>query len=809
MNLFKYIKHFLILLLITISTNISIAQTIIKGLIIDEITGDPLEFATISVYQSKDNSLIGGGTSDFDGNFEIEVTPALLTVEFSFLSYGSTKIENLDALSSSIIELGTIKLAPDVQIMDEIEVVGQKSRIQMGLDKRVFNVDADLARTGGTVTELLDNIPSVSVDVEGNVSLRGSQGVTILIDGKPSGLIGLGDAQGLQLLQSNMIESIEIITNPSARYDASGSAGIINIILKKDRQKGINAALDLNAGIPANNGAALNLNYRTSTLNLFANGGFSRRKRLGNGFSTQNFIFPDLVYTTERSNQRDRGGLNANFQFGSDWYINSKNTLTGSFLYRKGDDDNYSEVNYRDFYSGGELFSESQRIDNEKEDESTTEFNINYKRTFDKKDKVLTFDVQYQNNSEVENSAIEEVTSLQDGAAYTGDPLLQRSLNDERETRLLLQLDYVNPIGEEGKFEAGFRSTIRDLFNDYLVEEFQDNWFSLEGLSNNFEYNEDIHAVYTSYGNKYGKFSLQTGMRLEYSNIKTRLIAINDINDRNYLNFFPSVFLTYEATPQGSFQISYSRRIRRPRFWDLNPFFSFSDDRNIRSGNPNLNPEFTNSFELSHIQYGNLLTLTSALYVRATEGVIERITSVEDDGISYSRPENMSSSQDMGAEFTLSGEFRKWLNLSGNINLFRQVINGGDFGEDFNTDNFSWTGRFNARMKLWNKLNWQIMFNYRGAIDRPQGRSKAIAYFDTGLGMDVFKNKATINLNIRDVFNSRRYQYETFLDNYNSSGYFRWGVTTITLGFNYRINQDKPRDNRKGGGDGNFDGGDM
>ena len=232
MNLFKYIKHFLILLLITISTNISIAQTIIKGLIIDEITGDPLEFATISVYQSKDNSLIGGGTSDFDGNFEIEVTPALLTVEFSFLSYGSTKIENLDALSSSIIELGTIKLAPDVQIMDEIEVVGQKSRIQMGLDKRVFNVDADLARTGGTVTELLDNIPSVSVDVEGNVSLRGSQGVTILIDGKPSGLIGLGDAQGLQLLQSNMIESIEIITNPSARYDASGSAGIINIILK-------------------------------------------------------------------------------------------------------------------------------------------------------------------------------------------------------------------------------------------------------------------------------------------------------------------------------------------------------------------------------------------------------------------------------------------------------------------------------------------------------------------------------------------------------------------------------------------------
>lgn len=809
MNLFKHKNFFLTLIFLVGFTLWSPAQTFVKGLIVDENTGNPLEFATITIYQSADNSLIGGGSSDFDGSFEIEVKPTLLTIEISFLSYGSNKIENVNAKNEPIIDLGTIKLAPDVQIMEEIEVVGQKSRIQMGLDKRVFNVDADLARTGGTVTELLDNIPSVSVDVEGNVSLRGSQGVTILIDGKPSGLIGLGDAQGLQLLQSNMIESIEIITNPSARYDASGSAGIINIILKKDKQKGINAAIDLNAGIPANNGAALNLNYRTNTLNLFANGGFSRRKRLGNGFSTQNFIFPDLVYTTERSNQRNRGGLNANFQFGSDWYINPKNTLTGSFLYRKGDDDNYSEVNYRDFYSDGVLFSESQRIDNEKEDESTTEFNINYKRTFDKKDQVLTFDLQYQNNSEIENSAIEEVLSLEDGVPYNGDPLLQRSLNDESETRILLQLDYINPVGEDGKFEAGFRSTIRDLFNDYLVEEFQDNWFSLEGLSNKFEYNEDIHAMYSSFGNKYGKFSLQTGLRLEYSKIKTRLIASNEINDRKYLNLFPSVFLTFEAKPQSSFQISYSRRIRRPRFWDLNPFFSFSDDRNIRSGNPNLNPEFTNSFELSHIQYGNILTLTSALYIRSTNGVIERITSVENDGISYSRPENMTSRQDMGAEFTASGEFGKWLNLSGNINLFRQIINGGDFGEDFDTDNFSWTGRLNTRMKIWNKLNWQIMFNYRGAIDRPQGRSKAIAYFDTGLGMDVLKNKATINLNVRDVFNSRRYQYETFLDNYNSSGYFRWGVTTVTLGFNYRINQEKRRDNRRERGDEGFDGGEM
>ena len=809
MNLINYTKLFLLLSFSFCLTFIANAQSIVKGLVIDENTGDPLEFATISIYQSNDNTLIGGGSTDFDGNFEIEVPTTIITVEISFLSFGSTKIENVDTQNESIIDLGTIQLTPDVQLMDEIEVVGQKSRIQMGLDKRVFNVDADLARTGGTVTELLDNIPSVSVDVEGNVSLRGSQGVTILIDGKPSGLIGLGDAQGLQLLQSNMIESIEIITNPSARYDASGSAGIINIILKKDRKKGLNAALDFNAGIPANNGAALNLNYRTSSLNLFTNGGFSRRKRLGNGFSSQNFIFPDLVYTTERSNQRDRGGLNANFQFGSDWYINSKNTLTGSFLYRKGDDDNYSKINYRDFYSGGELFSESNRIDNEKEDESTTEFNINYKKIFDKKDKVLTFDIQYQSNGEIENSAIEEVTSLKDGQPYIGDPLLQRSLNDENETRLLLQLDYVNPIGEEGKFEAGFRSTIRDLFNDYLVEEFQDNWFSLEGLSNNFEYNEDIHAVYSSYGNKFGKLSLQTGLRLEYSNIKTRLIASDDINDRNYLNFFPSIFLTYEANPQGSFQISYSRRIRRPRFWDLNPFFSFSDDRNIRSGNPNLNPEFTNSFELSHIQYGNLLTITSAVYIRATEGVIERITSVEDDGISYSRPENMSSRQDMGAEITLSGEFGKWLNLSGNVNLFRQVINGGDFGEDFNTDNFSWTSRLNTRMKLWDRLNWQIMFNYRAPIDRPQGRTKGIAYFDTGLGMDILKNKATINLNVRDVFNSRKYQYETFLDNYNASGYFRWGVTTVTLGFNYRINQDKKRDDRRNGGDNGFEGGDM
>lgn len=779
-------------------------QALLRGKVMDEATDQPLEFATVTVLAKDSEDLITGGTTDIDGNFEIPAPIGTYDIKVDYLSFLPTTIEDVTISEDNPeVDLGTITMSPDAQVIEGVEVVGEKSQLQIGLDKRVFNVGKDLSRVGGSAADLLDNIPSVVVDGEGNISLRGSQGVQILIDGKPSGLIGIGDAQGLQLLQSNMIESVEIITNPSAKYQAEGTAGIINIILKKEKKEGINGSFDLNTGWPHNHGAAANINVRRNWINLFGNFGVNYRERLGGGNTFQQFFRPDTTFFTELDRDRTRTGFGFNTQVGADIYLNSSNILTTSFLYRQGEDDNFNTTIYRDYDEAFILDDITERVDNEKEDESTVEYNLNYRRTFDKEKQELTVDIQYQNNNEVESSDIEERLVDEMMRPIGTDPLLQRSLNDEGERRLLVQADYTHPLGKEGRLEAGYFSTFRHIDNEYRVEE-QDEageWQLLENFSNIFDYDENIYALYTTAGNKFGRFSIQGGLRAEFSDIRTELEETNEVNDRTYLNLFPSVYLGYELPADQNVQVSYSRRIRRPRFWDLNPFFSFSDNRNIRSGNPDLDPELTDSYEITYLKYWDNVSISSSAYYRHTTDVIDRITRLLNDSTTLSRPENLLEEDNFGLEMIVSSDFGKWWKLNGSFNFFRSITDGGNLGEEFSADTYAWTGRINSRMTFWKKLDFQLMFNYRGPQLRPQGERKAIAYLDAGLSMEILKGKGNLNLNVRDVFNSRRYRFITDIEDLYSEGDFRWSVRTVTLGFTYRLNQnDKRGGGRRGGG---------
>ncbi len=803
------------LLLLMLPTCLLFAQqserAVITGMVTDESTGEPLAFANVSVLSPETMELQFGGTTEIDGAFEIPVRPGVYTVKVQFLSYREVVIKDVTVSEESPRkDLGQIGLEPNVQMMSEVEVVGEKSRVQMGLDKRVFNVEKDLSNTGGSVTDLLENIPSVSVDVEGNVALRGSQSVRILINGKPSGLLGVGENDGLQLLQSNLVKSVEIITNPGARYDAEGSAGIINIILKKQENRGVNGSFDVQTGYPHNHSLGVNLNLRRDFVNLFGNLGVSYRQRNGGGGSNQNFLFTDTTYFTERDRDWDRTGFNGNVQVGADFFLGKETTLTTSFLFREGRDNNESSTFYRDFDADRRLVETSIREDDENEDEYTLEYNLAFEKKFEDKDHKLTADIQYQDNSEVEDSDILEQVLTSERTTPGADILQQRSLNDESERRMLIQADYVRPSGKDGKFEAGYRSTLRRVDNDYLVEEFNDASKAFETiteLSNVFDYNENVHAVYSSYGNKIGDWSFQVGLRGEHTDIRTELVETNEVNNRDFFNLFPSAFLTYEFSSGNNMQVSYSRRIRRPNFWLLNPFFSFSDDRNIRSGNPNLLPEYTNSYELSYIKYWDIVTLSSAIYYRHTTDVIDRTTSVRDDGITISMPRNLLTQDDYGFEFNVSSEFGDWWRLNSNLNLFRSVTDGGDLGEEFSAETFAWSVRTNSKMTLWEKLDWQLQFNYRGPRNQPQGRRLAIYSFDTGFGIDVLNGSGSLNLNVRDIFNTRRYRFETVLDNFISSGDFQWVTTTVTAGFTYRLNQKKGRGGgRRGGGYGGGEG---
>ncbi len=789
-------------------------QINITGSIIDSEIGSPLEFATISIYQLKDSALVSGGLTDMDGLFSFQIPAGRYYGVAEFIGYESKPVEiviDRDQLRSGnrTVDLGQIALSADAVQLEGVEVVAERSESVMALDKRVFNVGQDLANRGGTAEDILDNVPSVTVDIDGGVSLRGSAGVRILINGRPSGLAGADNANGLRSIPSNMIERVEVITNPGARYEAEGMAGIINIILKKEDRSGFNGSFDVNTGYPAQAGVSANINYRKGNINWFANMGVRYRENVGGGSSYLETQNDQSIFYQEIDQDRDRTGLSNSIRAGVDYFLSEKENITGAFLYRRSDEDNFATINYADYRDNypNNLITETLRTDDEKEDESNLEYSVTYAKEFSSRNHRLEATVQYRDDIESEGSDFLETARSLIGENIPN--IVQQSANDEGEKNWLFQLDFVKPINEDGRFEVGGRSSIRMINNDYRVEQLNDGVFeSLPGLTNNFNYDEDIHAIYTIYGNKLGRFSYQGGLRYEYSLVLTELITTGEVNDRSYSNLFPSTFLNYELNEGNSLQISYSRRIRRPRFWDLNPFFTFSDSRNTFSGNPNLDPELTNSYELNHIKIWDKLTVTSGLFYRHTTDAIQRILEFNSDGTTNRIPENLATRKDYGAELTFAYSGLPWLRLDGNINAFRTQVDGGNIDGSLSADDYTWFGRLTSRFTFWNKSDLQLRFNYRAPVDTPQGVRKAIASLDVGFSKDLNSN-TSMTLSVRDLFNSRKRRSETFGEGFYRESEFQWRARTFNLAFNYRINQKKKRQRSGGRDGGDFEGGEF
>jgi ferric enterobactin receptor len=777
----------------------------IAGKVVDAGTKMPLEFATVTVFNQKDSSMVNGGITETNGTFVIEVRPGNYYARIEFISFKPNIIGNIVVSKDEpVAELGTISLEADSKMLTEVEVRAEKSQMQLSLDKKVFNVGKDLANSGGTASDVLNNVPSVTVDVEGNVELRG------LIDGKPSGLVGISNTNGLRQIPANLIDRIEVITNPAARYEAEGMAGIINIILKKDRSQGLNGSFDLTVGNPSEYGVALNLNYRKDRFNFFINYGLRYRKGPGQGDQYQEFFRNDTTFITDQTSRRERGGLSNSVRFGADYYFNEKNILTTAFNFRYGDDDNFNKITYRDYVN--DLTNPTgitYRTDDEKETEPNLEYSLTYRKLFARDGHEFTADVRFQDNTEEENSEFVEESYTPDGLVKTGQDLHQRSGNKEAQRNLIVQLDYVHPFSKDGKFEAGLRSGIRDIKNDFLVEqEYGDDiWEPLAGLSNNFIYEENIHAAYGIVGNKINKINWQMGLRAEYSDVLTELVQSDSTNHRKYGNLFPSVFLGYEISDKSSVQVSYSRRIRRPGFWELNPFFTYSDARNFWSGNPNLNPEFTNSYEVGYLQYFDKGSLTSSVFYRHTNDVIERIRSQISDTSSFTQPVNLATQDDYGVELTWSYDPIKNWRLNGNMNFFRSITDGKYEGQTFSADTYTWFGRMSSRVTLWKKVDLQVNFNYRAPRKTTQGKALAEWHIDPAASMDLLKGNGTLTLSVRDLFNTRRRRYVTEGENFYTEGNWQWRARQATLTFSYRLNQKKQRgrDGRRGGGE--YDGG--
>ena len=801
----------------------------VKGLILEEGTDYPLEYSTVS-FINKQGKTVTGGITDTEGKYSIDVPAGVYTVKYEFISYKSKEVPNQNLNKNTT--LPTVKLALDAASLDEVVVRAETTEVQVRLDKKIYNIGKDLTAGGATVSDALNNVPSVTVDVDGAIALRGNDNVRILINGKPSAIAGFGSTDALRQLPAEAIERVEVITSPSARYDAEGTAGILNIILKKEKTLGLNGSLSTSLGVPLNSNATGNINLRTDKFNIFNTTGVYYRNSPGNAFFDNRYfsrtildddgntvtIDPQFDQVIERR-KYERMGKGFNTNLGIEYFLTDRSSVTASAFYRKGDG-NDETTNNTFNYNDNTVEQQITRIENEGEDDETYQLSLNYVNEFNDNGHKLTADFQYENDTETETSFITEELIFPAMETLPAEDIIQKE--DQKE--YLAQVDYVLPIGENAQFEAGYRGNFEESITNYTLFEENGttgNFIRNDSISNIFTYNENVHAFYSQYGNKIGKFSFLLGLRLENTQLKGKVEAENitgstafDLNfDKNYTGLFPTVNLTYELKENENITLGYNRRINRPRNWFINPFPSRSSEANVFQGNPDLDPAYASAFDLGYLKRWKKLTLTSSIYYQyetdAFERVQEETGEVTSNGIPVIRtiPINLSTNERYGFEFGLLYNPTKWLNLNGSFNYFLFKTEGFYNNVDYGAENTSYFGRFSSKVKLPAKIEWQTNAFYRGPSNNSQTESEGILSVDMAMSKDIINDNATLALNARDLFNSRKRNSLTTTDTFTSESEFQWRQRQVTLTFTYRFNQKKQRQRPERNGNGDDEGG--
>ncbi|WP_372918810.1 TonB-dependent receptor domain-containing protein [Salegentibacter sp.] len=802
------------------------SQHTISGTVIDDDLEVPLEYATISITNTNDPSDINGGVTDIDGKFEIEVPEGTYNILVEFISYEPKQFNNRKV--DSDLDLGTIKLGVSSANLDEVIVRAETTQVDVRLDKKIYNIGKDLTTAGGTVGDALNNVPSVSVDIDGGISLRGNENVRILINGKPSAMAGFGDSDVLNQLPADAIERVEVITSPSARYDAEGTAGILNIILRQQETLGFNGSLSLNAGTPANAGISANLNYRTEKFNLFTNTGFRYFDAPGGGFFDTRYNENSGVEFDRIVEDRDIERLNRNFNtsFGMEYFINEQSSITGSVFYRYGEDEDLT-TNVTDNYINANQVLGTTREERQTENDDSWQFSLNYVNNFDDNGHKLTADLQFETDKET------QFTTIGEREDYNTDnrpvDLIGENINTiEDQKEYLIQADYVLPLGEESQFEAGYRGNFENEITDYTL--FQENPVTgdlelNESLTNVFDYSENVNALYTQYGTKFGQLSFLLGLRLENTQLKGKIdseltdaeledvfgFAIDTDFDNKYLGLFPTVNFIYELAERENITLGYNRRINRPRGWFINPFPSRSSNNNVFQGNPNLQPAYSNAFDLGYLKRWEKLTLTSSVYYQHETESFERIEeNIAGTNVIRTIPVNLASNKRTGAELGLLYNPADWLRLNSSFNFFQFKTEGEFNGKNYDAENTSWFARFSSKVSLPAKIDWQTNAFYRGASEGVQGTQEGILSIDLALSKDIFNENATLSLNVRDLLDSRKRESFTSTDTYDRYSEFQWRQgQNVTVSLIYRFNQQKREQNRRNGNDGNMDEGDF
>lgn len=796
------------ILLILFSSNLLAQQNgSVNGVVVDSVSREPIDFASVTLMTADGSRAVKGMQTDEKGAFRLTgLAAGTYRLRVSFVGYDQKEQTGIKLTDGQALNLGQVVLGGSgATRLQEVVVEGTVPQMQMGVDRKIFNVEQSIVSEGGTATELLGNVPSLSVDMDGNVGLRGSTNVRILIDGKPSALAGSNINALLESLPANAIERVEVMTNPSSKYDPEGQGGIINIILKKNIRTGFNGMARFGGGRYNNLNGGVDLNYRDAKFNYFAGYNYRRRNSPGDGFNDTFFPDGSRVYNTS---DNSRTGNSHTVRAGVDYFLDEKTTigLSGNLNMRKNlrSEDLY----YTYFQPGGSILGTSDRFTNQNEDDFAYDASLDFKRDFSREGEVLQANFSYGRSKE------DGLQTFNQTATNAQIPIDRDRINDTYEDgqTINLQIDYTLPFTEKRKLEAGYRSLLRYGDEQQLSDTLNaggTGYIRDYAISNNFNLDDIVHALYANYQDKFSEtFGYQVGLRAEQAYLNTEYIGLDPAipsgeqtaeGRLDYFRVYPSVYLTKEFANEQTLQLSYTRRVNRPRGWQVNPFVNVSDPMNLRQGNPNLLPEDIHSFELAYTKQWGKVNLTTSLYHRLTNDVIEMIvdSANTETNATFSRFQNLSRNQASGVEIisqvTLGSGFDLMANFNGNYLSFQ----GSELYNIADNSGFNWDANLTGNKRLIKNVTAQVRANYMAPRVMAQGRSIAMFMLDAGIKADVLKNRGSFLLNVRDLLNQRRFggsQSTPFLERSFERRWMRGPVWMLT--FSYHFGTRAPQQDR-------------
>lgn len=775
----------------------------ITGKIIDKETDKPLLGATVKVINKADSTLISGAKTNKDGNFEIKnVSNQNALLRASMVGYSDLFVD-LSIYKGMKLDLETLKMEVRETKTDEVQVYAAKDMIKTEPDKVVVNVDKMLTTSGGSAVDVLRNVPSVKVDIENNVSLRGNSNIKVLVDGKPS---GLGTAEILDQTPAELIEKIEVITNPSSKFDPEGNAGIINIILKKKKEGGINGMISGNAGNYDRNSGSINLNYRSEKFNIFGSYNLRMMSRDGNSIISRTFF--DTSNATPYNYQEgefSRRFTGHTFKLGADYYFNDYNSLTFYINYntmkRKPNDSNFYKVFTRDSLP----FDYYSVRSNSEMEYNTYDYSLSYKTIFEKNKEELNVDLFLSPSENTPYSEYRRAEYNPADMSKIGNSVLNNQDRISKNSYFSVSSDYFKKYNEFTKLELGYKSFFRHSDQDYKYNTFNEtsSQWELDALkTNDFVYDESIHSLYGTYTDKFLGVNFQFGLRAEYTYTKGNQRTQNIVNQNDYFSLFPSVHAKYNITELNEIGLSYARRINRPWHRQVNPFIDYSDPLNLETGNPALKPSYTNNFQISDNLITDKAMITASLYYNQTTDGIEELRKVLPGGVTMETYENLSKMDNLGIELFASYQFFKWWRLDVSYNYYKYKYDVAGSQIDINETSTGWSANANTDIKIYDLLSLQINAYYTAPSSYGQYEEKE--QFSVSLGarteFKLFGNDAALTYNISDLFKTlnfqENYKTKTFRINDESIRITQY----MSLGFTYKFNDYKRQRDKNSSG---------